>query len=182
MDETTRRTEDNALSQREQKQRQWISRVVLVLCITAGVGLGLLLSRNKTPQAAEKVFDADGLQLTLSAGFVETGDRQGYDRAYWSNTAGVYVARDGFDAEAGLADLTAAAYAGRLAAGATVQERNGLPWFRTELELDGVRYAALVAVCKGSDAFWRLVFVCKPSRFDEYSEGFLAAAEAVKAP
>lgn len=172
--------------EREQKKRKRISRIVLVCCIAAGVVLGLLLSRGKTPAPTEKVFDADGLQLTLATRFQETGDRGAFDRAYRSNHEGVYVVRESFVSAPEAAEISAEEYARRITAlsehASEPRTENGLTLFTCVREIDGSPCDCLTAVYKGSDAFWQVLFTCKQGSLEKYREDFLRFAASAVVP
>ena len=162
-----------------------IRTVVLILSILAGIGIGLLLSRGKAPKQTKTSFDADGLGLTLSAGFVETGDRQGYDRAYRSNHESVYVRREALTA--GLEELSPEEYAARAAAAAAEpapvpERRDRLLFFSYAGLEDGKTRDCMDFVFRGSEAFWTVHFVCESGSLEKNREAFLQYAAEIRIP
>ena len=80
-----------------------VRKIVLVFSILAGIGIGLFFASRRPPTPKTITFDADGLQLTLSSSFQESGDRaEGFSRAYYSNDSAVQVARYPFSEADGM--------------------------------------------------------------------------------
>lgn len=166
---------------REQRKRLWISRIVMLVCIAAGIGIGLLFARNRPAKITEKVFDADGLRLTLAARFLETGDRSGFDRAYFSNHEQVYTARSPYAAGEGPADLA------ELAAREAVRISGADQRIQTLEGLCCTEYAAREKQCfavfyAGSDALWTVVFQCDGEDYAKYRPDFLQFAASAVVP
>lgn len=166
---------------REQRKRLWISRIVMLACIAAGIGIGLLFARNRPPKTTEQQFDADGLRLTLATRFLETGDRNGFDRAYFSNHEQVYTARSPYAEGEGADNL--ADFAAREAA-----RISGAP--QSIQSLDGLQCAEYIAGKKqclavfyaGSDAFWTVIFQSDADDYAKYRPDFLKFAASAAVP
>lgn len=170
-------------SEREAKRAAAIRRILLIVSILAGIGLGLLMARSKPEETTVKLFQAEGIQIPLAVRFAETGDRDGYDRVYRSNHEAVLVRQERFETDPELAELTAEDYARRLAQGlpgaGEPRPENGILCFEYEADYDGSPSRYLVAVYRGSGAFWQLRFVCKTGSFEKYREDFLQFAAGV---
>ena len=170
--------EDSAAydAQRREKRRKLVSRIILVLCILGGVGLGLLLRQAGPKQSAEKSFDADGLLLTISSRFQETGDRNGFDRAYFSNHEQIYVSNEAAADEA-LTDYAVRRVA-QLATGAaaTALTENGLTGFEYRITEENKSYACLACFYEGEGRVWTVLFRCAAGDYEKYRPDFLQFA------
>lgn len=164
-------------AQRREKQRKLIRRIVLVLCILGGVALGLALREARPKQSPEKSFDADGLLLTLSSRFVESGDRGGFDRAYYSNHEAIFVSVEAVPDEP-LQDYAARSVS-RLAAGQTAAAltESGLTGFEYQTTEGEKSYACLACFLEGEGRVWTLVFRCRPKDYEEYRPDYIRFAE-----
>ena len=167
-------------AQRREKRRKLVSRIILVLCILGGVGLGLLLRQAGPKQSAEKRFDADGLLLTLSSRFQETGDRNGFDRAYFSNHEQIYVSNEAAPDEA-LTDYAVRRVA-QLAPGAAVTAlaENGLTGFEYRITEENKSYACLACFYEGEGRVWTLLFRCAAGDYEKYRPDFLQFAASAQ--
>ncbi len=174
---------EESVSQREQDVRTERARrirgILLILSVLAGIGLGLLLARNKPASSGEKLFQAEGFEITLADRFLETGDRGEYDRAYRSNRESLLVLELPFAEEPGLEELSVEDYAAKL-----TETHPGAELSRTQegivfLEYEEEGEFCLLSVSRGSGAFWQFRFSCKAGNRDKYREDFLKFAASV---
>lgn len=170
------------LEMRAQRKAKIMRRVAIVLCLLAGVGLGLLLRQCKPAEQSAKVFDADGLKLTLDARFQETGARDGFDRAYKANHMAAYVRKHGPETAAALEDYAAFSGAELGAEGTELHRENGLTWLEYSAVVGGEAQSCLAAFYPGSDGWWTVVFCCEDSRYESCRPDFLQFAAAVVSP
>ena len=111
-----------------------------------------------------KVFEKDGIKLTLTENFIEKKSELGFYAYYVSNFCGVVVLKEDFSLEEGLADRSLEEYIGNVIAnnghtGIEPQNQDDL-WFyvRDNKETRSYSYSY-----KGSNAFWIVQFLCMTS-------------------
>ncbi len=165
-----------------------IRKIMLVVSVLLGIGIGLFFSSRRPEQPKTTTFNADGLQLTLSSSFFESGDRaEGFSRAYYSNGEAVQVARvpfsettDGMTLEdfaASKADWLAPDGWKQLA-----EPQQPLCFEYTFTAEDGDSHTDLAAFYLGTDAFWLVRCDCETEDYPEQQAAFLEYAASVTAP
>ena len=108
-----------------------------------------------------KVFEKDGIQLTLTDRFIEKESKLGFYAYYVSNFCGVVVLKEDFSLEEGLADLSLEEYTSNVIAnnghiGIEPQNKDDL-WFYVS---DNNNTRSFSYSYKGSDAFWIVQYLC----------------------
>ena len=167
-------------AQRREKRQKLVRRIILVLCILGGVGLGLLLRQARPRQNPEQRFNADGLEITLSSRFQETGDRYGFDRAYFSNHEQVFVSNEPLSGE------TLEGYAARrvteLAPGvtATALTEPELTGFEYRITEENKSWSCLCCFFEAEGRVWTLLFRCASKDYDGNRSEFLRFAKSAQ--
>ena len=167
-------------AQRREKRQKLVRRIILVLCILGGVGLGLLLRQARPRQNPEQRFNADGLEITLSSRFQETGDRYGFDRAYFSNHEQVFVSNEPLYGE------TLEGYAARrvteLAPGvtATALTEPELTGFEYRITEENKSWSCLCCFFEAEGRVWTLLFRCASKDYDGNRSEFLRFAKSAQ--
>lgn len=167
-------------AQRQEKRQKLVRRIILVLCILGGVGLGLLLRQARPRQNPEQRFNADGLEITLSSRFQETGDRYGFDRAYFSNHEQVFVSNEPLSGE------TLEGYAARrvteLAPGvtATALTEPELTGFEYRITEENKSWSCLCCFFEAEGRVWTLLFRCASKDYDSNRSEFLRFAKSAQ--
>lgn len=167
-------------AQRQAKRQKLVRRIILVLCILGGVGLGLLLRQARPRQNPEQRFNADGLEITLSSRFQETGDRYGFDRAYFSNHEQVFVSNEPLSGE------TLEGYAARrvteLAPGvtATALTEPELTGFEYRITEENKSWSCLCCFFEAEGRVWTLLFRCASKDYDGNRSEFLRFAKSAQ--
>lgn len=167
-------------AQRREKRQKLVRRIILVLCILGGVGLGLLLRQARPRQNPEQRFNADGLEITLSSRFQETGDRYGFDRAYFSNHEQVFVSNEPLSGE------TLEGYAARrvteLAPGvtATALTEPELTGFEYRITEENKSWSCLCCFFEAEGRVWTLLFRCASKDYDSNRSEFLRFAKSAQ--
>ena len=128
-----------------------------------------------------KFFEKDGIRLLLSDKLVETPSQMGFDAYYSSNFCGVVVLKEEFSLEEGLADRSLEDYVRNVIAnnGHTdiePQTRDGL-WFYVR---DSGATRSYSYSFKGSNAFWVVQYLCRPSDAKLLEDVFFLWASAVE--
>ena len=183
-------------AQRREKRQKLVRRIILVLCILGGVGLGLLLRQARPRQNPEQRFNADGLEITLSSRFQETGDRYGFDRAYVHHHLG--FGRHGFDrayfsnheqvfvSNEPLSGETLEGYAARrvteLAPGvtATALTEPELTGFEYRITEENKSWSCLCCFFEAEGRVWTLLFRCASKDYDGNRSEFLRFAKSAQ--
>ena len=111
-----------------------------------------------------KVFEKDGIKLTLTDKFIEKKSELGFYAYYVSDFCGVVVLREDFSMEEGLADRSLEEYIGNVIANnghADIKPQNQDDlWFYVRDD-NGTRSYSYSY--KGSNAFWVVQFLCMTS-------------------
>ena len=128
-----------------------------------------------------KVFEKDGIKLTLTDKFIEKKSELGFYAYYVSDFCGVVVLREDFSMEEGLADRSLEEYIGNVIAnnGHTdikPQNQDDL-WFYVRDD-NGTRSYSYSY--KGSNAFWIVQFLCMASDAPELEDQFYLWANSVE--
>ncbi len=134
---------------------------------------------DSTSQA--KTFEKDGIKLTLTDQFTETKSKQGFYAYYTADFCGVVVLKEDFSLEEGLADLPLEEYITNVIAnnGHTdiePQSKDGLWYYIRDT---GSTHCYSFSF-KGSDAFWIVQYICKPSDASELEDTFFLWANTVE--
>jgi len=142
---------------------------IATLLITVAVMLGGCFGRMPGVMAIPdndsigepKVFEKDGIKLTLTDRFVETESEVGFDAYYTSDFCGVVVLKEDFTLEEGLEDCPIDEYINSVIEnnghkGVQAQNVDDL-WFYVKDEGATQVYSYSY---KGSDAFWIVQFIC----------------------
>lgn len=170
------------------KKYERTRKLTLIFCVIAGIALGLFLNSRRAAKAEVTQFNADGLMLTLSSSFAESGDRNGFDRAYYSNNECVLVARRPFADAQGRDAMTVEEFAAQAAQelsgqAQTVHADQLLTYFEYTAEDDrGDAHSYLVGVYRGTDAFWLVRFDCEAEDYADERGSFLQYAVNVTVP
>ena len=167
-------------AQRQEKRQKLVRRIILVLCILGGVGLGLLLRQARPRQNPEQRFNADGLEITLSSRFQETGDRYGFDRAYFSNHEQVFVSNEPLSGET--LEGYAARRATELAPGvtATALTEPELTGFEYRITEENKSWSCLCCFFEAEGRVWTLLFRCASKDYDSNRSEFLRFAKSAQ--
>ena len=164
-----------------------VRKIVLVFSILAGIGIGLFFASRRPPTPKTITFDADGLQLTLSSSFQESGDRaEGFSRAYYSNDSAVQVARYPISETDGMTlEEFAASKETWLAPDGWKQladPQQPLCYEYTFIADDGDSHTDLAAFYVGTDAFWLVRYDCETDDYPEEHVEYLESAASVTVP
>ena len=128
-----------------------------------------------------KIFEKDGIKLTLTDNFMEKESELGFYAYYVSNFCGVVVLKEDFSLEEGLADRSLEEYVRSVIAnnghtGIEPQNKDGL-WFYIRDSGGGRSYSYSF---KGSDAFWIVQFLCMTSDAPTLEDLFYLWANSVE--
>ena len=128
-----------------------------------------------------KVFEKDGIELTLTDEFTEKESERGFYAYYVSNFCGVVVLKEDFSLEEGLADRSLEEYVRNVIAnnGHTdiePQNQDDL-WFYVR-DNNGTRSYSYSY--KGSDAFWIVQYLCSTSAASKLEDLFYLWANSVE--
>lgn len=130
-----------------------------------------------------KVFEKDGLKLTLTDKFTETPSQLGFYAYYAADFCGVVVLKEEFSLEEGLADLSLEEYVANVIAnnghtGIQPQSKDDL-WFYVSDSGATRRYSYSF---KGSDAFWIVQYLCRTADAPMFEDLFFLWASSVEVP
>ena len=127
-----------------------------------------------------KIFEKEGIKLTLTDKFIEKESESGFYAYYVSDFCGVVVLKEEFSLEEGLADRPLEEYIGNVITnnGHTdikPQNKDDL-WFyvRDSGETRSYSYSF-----KGSNAFWIVQYLCVSSDANELEDLFFLWANSV---
>ena len=128
-----------------------------------------------------KIFEKEGIKLTLTDNFIEKESELGFNAYYVSSFCGVVVLKEEFSLEEGLADCSLEEYIGNVIAnnGHTdiePQNQDDL-WFY--VRKDNVTRCYSYSY-KGSNAFWIVQFLCMASDAHELEDQFYLWANSVE--
>jgi len=128
-----------------------------------------------------KVFEKDGVKLTLTDRFVEEESKLGFYAYYVTDFCGVVVLKEDFTLEEGLADLSLEEYVGNVIennghTGIEPQNQDDL-WFYVS---ENDRTRSYSYSYKGSDAFWIVQYLCMTSDAPEFEDIFYLWANTVE--
>ena len=128
-----------------------------------------------------KIFEKEGIKLTLTDKFIEKESELGFYAYYVSSFCGVVVLKEEFSLEEGLADRSLEEYIGNVIAnnGHTdiePQNQDDL-WFY--VRADNVTRSYSYSY-KGSNAFWIVQFLCMASDAPELEDQFYLWANSVE--
>lgn len=128
-----------------------------------------------------KIFEKDGIKLTLTDHFIEKESEVGFDAYYVSNFGAVVVLKEAFSLEEGLEDLTLEEYISSVIqnnghTNIQPQNKDGL-WFYIS-DKNGTRRFSYSY--KGSDAFWIVQFLCKTQDAPQLEDLFSLWADCVE--
>lgn len=138
-----------------------------MLCGCFHVITGLLSSDqvmvipDKDSMGEPKVFEKDGIRLTLTDLFVDTPSELGYYAYYVTDFCGVVVTTEAFTLEEGLSELSLQTYVRSVIANnghknVEPQTKDGLWYYVVEKG----NYCSYSYSYKGTDAFWTVQFLC----------------------
>ena len=128
-----------------------------------------------------KIFEKDGIDLTLTDKFIEKESELGFYAYYVSNFCGVVVLKEDFSLEEGLADRSLEEYIGNVITnnghtGIEPQNKDDL-WFYVR-DNNGTRSYSYSY--KGSNAFWIVQFLCMTSDAPKLEDLFYLWANSVE--
>ena len=128
-----------------------------------------------------KIFEKDGIKLTLTDNFIEKESELGFNAYYVSNFCGVVVLKEDFSLEEGLADRSLEEYIGNVIANnghADIEPQNQDDlWFYVR-DKNGTRSYSYSY--KGTDAFWVVQFLCMTSDASKLEDLFYLWANSVE--
>lgn len=127
-----------------------------------------------------KVFEKDGIQITLTDRFKDTPSEQGFYAYYTSDFCGVMVLREEFTLEEHLAELPLSKYINNAITnnghtGIKAQNTDGLWYYR----YDRSGRCGYCYCYKGSDSFWIVQFVCNSTDEALLKDTFYLWAQSV---
>ena len=128
-----------------------------------------------------KIFEKDGIKLTLTDKFTETESERGFYAYYVADFCGVTVLKEDFSLEEGLAELSLEDYVKNVIAnnGHTdiePQYKDGL-WFYIK---DAGNSRSYSFSFKGSNAFWIVQYICMNSSAPALEDTFFLWANCVE--
>ena len=155
--------------------------LLLITCLLCGCFSNVMIVPDGDSIGNPKKFEKDGLTITLTDKFKEEKSQMGFDAYFVADFCGVVVLKEEFTLEEGLAEETLETYINNVIAnnghtGITPQMKDGL-WFY-ERTANG-SYAQSYCY-KGSDAFWIVQFLCRPSDADKLKDTFYLWAQSVE--
>lgn len=136
--------------------------LVLAFCfVLSGCIPGIMVIPDSSDIGEPKVFEKDGIKLTLTDRFTEQKSELGFYGYYVTNFCGVVVLKEEFSLEEGLADSSLETYVSNVIRNnghtdVTPQNRDGL-WFYVSDTDTTRRYSFSF---KGSDAFYIVQYLC----------------------
>ena len=127
-----------------------------------------------------KIFEKEGIKLTLTDKFIEKESELGFYAYYVSDFCGVVVLKEEFSLEEGLADRSLEEYIGNVITnnGHTdikPQNKDDL-WFYVS---DSGETRSYSYTFKGSNAFWIVQYLCVSSDANELEDLFFLWANSV---
>ncbi len=154
--------------------------VALVLSLTAIFVFAScnVLQELKPYEAEDKVFEKEGLTITLTEAFEEVAV-EGYTGCYESLFASAFVLKEPFDSFEGFEDYTIEDYEqlvlkANASKNPVSSELEGMPvmeyaFYNEEVDVDYRYYAVML---KGADAFFMVQFACAEEYYEEFKPHF----------
>ena len=166
--------------------KKFITLAVLWLVIATslcGCFRGIMFIPSNDSIGEPKQFTKDGMTITLTDEFQERPSKLGFDAYYTSDFCGVVVLKEPFTLEEGLKDRSLETYIQNVIINnghTNVKPKNidGL-WYYKSTSDTSCNYSYTY---KGSDAFWIVQFICRPSDEVLYKDLFYLWAETVEIP
>lgn len=163
------------------KRRICICLLLTALLIFSGCIPRVMVIPDNDSIGEPKVFEKDGIQLTLTDRFVEQESELGFYAYYVSDFCGVVVMKEEFTLEEGLADRSLETYVNNVIAnnghtGIEAQNRDGL-WFYVK---DSGATRSYSYSFKGSDAFWIVQYLCMSADAPQLEDLFFLWANTVE--
>ena len=158
---------------------------VLIAAILVGALLGYRLVSAAFSKEEDKVFQKDGIQITLTDAFSESDETGDFLYAFGSKKAAVLISREDY-AEA--EDFPLEEYAELLAESAPVtpkpevQKENGLIYLQYTVEVEGKNTCYFVPVYQTKGAFWIVNFACRDVLYEKLRPSFEKWASSVTFP
>ncbi len=140
-----------------------MSLILTVVLIFSGCLPEIMVIPDNESVGEPKIFEKDGIKLTLTDEFRETESELGFDAYYVSNFGAVVILKEEFTLKEGLADYSLEEYI------KGVIKNNGYTDIEPQSKDDLCYYVSAretrnYSFCfKGSDAFWIVQFLCRPS-------------------
>ncbi len=136
----------------------------------------------------EKVFEDEGLSITLSVGF-EAREYEGYNAAFEASSCAVFTVREDYAVfeELGYENMTLEQFA-RLVCEENdksypteMSESEGLTVLKySYTDGKGEQYRFYTVITEGDGAFWEVIFMCKSRDYAEYEPYFAKWAGTIK--
>ena len=156
-----------------------------ILCVV--LALSAIFCLASCFSAKEKTFSKEGLTITLTDAFKEK-EMEGFAVAYDSPTVAVFAIKEGYDLFDDAEDMTLEEYGALVYAANSSKtkdapaQKNGVYCmeydFTNPEENESFHY--VVAVYKGSDAFWTISIACRTDDFSKLESDMFAYAKSVK--
>lgn len=158
-----------------------ISMLLSCSLLLSGCFTKIMLVPDNAAIGESKIFEKDGINLTLTDKFIEKESELGFYAYYVSNFCGVVVLKEDFSLEEGLAERSLEEYIGNVIAnnGHTdiePQNKDDL-WFYVRDD-NGTRSYSYSY--KGSNAFWIVQFLCMTSDASKLEDQFYLWANSVE--
>ena len=159
----------------------FISLLTCAALLLTGCFSQVMIIPDNSSTGQSKVFEKDGIKLTLTEKFAEEESQLGFYAYYVSDFCGVVVKKEDFSLEEGLADLSLETYVTDVIAnnGYTdlkPQNRDGL-WFYVADKGETTVYSYSF---KGTDAFWIVQYLCMTSDAPELEDLIFLWASSVE--
>lgn len=160
--------------------------VILLAALVVGLAVYFAVSRGtiSSSEVKPKGFSADGIKITLTNRFNETGE-EGFTVCFSSDEVHVNVLREEFDPEADhTLDEFGEAAIENIDTDAEIELKSdgGLTYFSYEYTSTETnhQYLYYTFLYKASDAFWIVQFVTPEEYLQDYEESFFEWAKSVE--
>lgn len=161
--------------------------IILVIAVIIGGIIGYLISDALFSPAPpeEKVFASDGMTITMTDEFKETG-YEGFTAVYESKTVALFVIKEPFTLVPGVESITLEEYAGLIFKNngiepTEIKKEDGLTYFEYEFlnpELNET-FTYFSFIFKTDDAFWLIQFATAKKDAEENRADILGWAKSV---
>ncbi len=155
--------------------------LVSISCLLCGCFPNIMFIPDENSIGQSQKFEKDGFSIILTDKFTEEQSQMGFDAYFVADFCGVVVLKEEFTLEEGLAEKTLEEYTASVIANnghknVYPQTQGGL-WF---YERTNISSYARSYCYKGSDAFWIVQFLCKPSDAQLLGDTFYLWAQSVE--
>ena len=152
-----------------------------ISCLLCGCLPKIMFIPDENSIGEAKKFEKDGFSILLTDKFKEEQSKLGFDAYFVADFCGVVVLKEEFTLKEGLAEESLEEYTASVIANnghtdITPQTKDGLWFYERPTDSSYAR-----SYCyKGSDAFWIVQFLCKPSDAQTFGDTFDLWAQSVE--